>query len=194
MRDRLRRGACTLILTLGAALAATLGSGQAALPTPTATARLQPSPEMARLFRSFLGDWNVHESFEVSGDRRGSSRDGTATFRESGGFSLVEDYHSAGTAGELHFLALLWWEPGSRVYRVLTCANDDGCAMRGTARWEGVALVNTFEEKGKDRTIVYRDSFVEITPDSFTLVSEGVSGGKTVWRVTTRYTGRRPAR
>jgi len=190
MRDRLRRRPVTLVLTLGAALAAARGAAQ----TPTPAPRLQPSPEMARLFRSFLGDWNVHEDFEVSGDRRGSSRDGTATFRESGGFSLVEDYHSDGSAGELRFLALLWWEPGARVYRVLTCANDDGCAMRGTARWEGVALVNTFEEKGKDRTIVYRDSIADITPNSFTLISVGVSEGKTFWRVTTRYSRHGAAR
>lgn len=162
-------------------------------PTPT-PARLELSPEMARLFRAFVGDWNVHESFEVSASRRGATRDGTATFRESAGFSLVEDYRSDGSAGELRFLALLWWDRSAGVYRLMTCANSDGCAMRGTARWEGDTLVNSFHSREEGRTVDYRDSFIEIAPESFTLLSEGVSEGKTVWRVTTRYTRRDPAR
>jgi len=149
---------------------------------------------MARLYRVFFGEWNVHESFEVGGPRRGATRDGTAIFREGAGFSLVEDYRSEGTAGELRFLALLWWDRSAGSYQMMTCANSDGCAMRGTARWEGDALVNSWDEKEGDRTIALRDSFIDISPQSFTLVSEGVSEGKIVWRVTTRYTRRDRAR
>jgi hypothetical protein len=149
---------------------------------------------MTRLYRAFLGEWNVHESFEVGGSERGATRDGTATFREGAGFSLVEDYRSDGTAGELRFLALFWWDPGAGAYPLMTCANSRGCAMRGTARWEGDTLVNAWDVVEGGKKVSYRDSFIDISPRSFRLVSEGVSEGKTVWRVTTRYTRRDGAR
>jgi len=163
--------------------------GRASPPEP-----LRPSPAMARLYRAFLGEWDVHESFEVGGPRPGATRDGTATFREGAGFSLVEDYQSDGTAGELRFLALLWWDPAAGAYPLMTCANSRGCAMRGTARWEGDTLVNAWDVVEGGKTVSYRDSFIDISPGSFRLASEGVSGGKTVWRVTTQYTRRGGAR
>ena len=155
---------------------------------------LRPSPAMARLYRAFLGEWIVHESFEVGGSERGATRDGTATFREGAGFSLVEDYRSDGTAGELRFLALFWWDPGAGAYPLMTCANSRGCAMRGTARWEGDTLVNAWDVVEGGKKVSHRDSFIDISPGSFRLVSEGVSEGKTEWRVMTRYTRRDGAR
>jgi hypothetical protein len=107
------------------------------------------APEMERLLNAFVGKWTVKETFEVSASRRGKTREETATFRAGPGFSLTEDYQSNGSGGELHFLALLWWDPKSHVYPLLTCANNSGCELRGTARWEG----------------------------TFTLVSEGLDSG-----------------
>ena len=66
--------------------------------------------------------------------------------------------------------------------------------MRGTARWEGDTLVNAWDVVEGGKKVSYRDSFIDISPRSFRLVSEGVSEGKTVWRVTTRYTRRDGAR
>jgi hypothetical protein len=96
-------------------------------------ARIHPSPEMERLLNAFVGKWTVRETFEVSASKRGKTREGTATFRAGPGFSLIEDYQSNGSAGELHFLALLWWDPKSQVYPLLTCANNNGCELRGSA-------------------------------------------------------------
>jgi len=151
-------------------------------------ARFHPSPEMERLLNAFVGKWTVKETFEVSASKRGKTRKGTATFRAGPGFSLIEDYQSNGSAGQLHFLALLWWDPKSQVYPLLTCANNNGCELRGTARWEGKNLVNTWEEETEEKKISFRDSFVDISPSSFTLVSEGLDNGTAVWQVTTKYT------
>jgi hypothetical protein len=150
-------------------------------------ARFHPSPEMERLLNAFVGRWAVKETFEVSASKRGKIREGTATFRAGPGFSLIEDYQSKGSAGELHFLALLWWDPKAQVYLLLTCANNNGCELRGTARWEGTNLVNTWEEETGGKKISYKDSFMEISPSSFTLVSEGLDNGTAVWHVTTKY-------
>ena len=153
-----------------------------------AQAELRPSPEMQRLLKTFLGTWDVVETFEVSESRPGQSRKGTARFRAGPGFSLIEDYRSNGSAGELRFLAVLWWDAESHAYRLFTCANNEGCRVRGTARWEGNTLVNTWEEEDQGKRVAYRDSFMDLSLSSLTLLSEGRTSGTTVWHVTTKYT------
>jgi hypothetical protein len=149
---------------------------------------LQPSPEMQKLIDSFSGNWTVRETFEVSASRQGKTRQGTASFRAGPGFSLIEDYRSDGSAGSLRFLALLWWDQTAQVYRLLTCANNDGCSLRGTAIWEGNQLVNSWEQTVDGKTARFKDSFVDIQPSSFRLVSEGSTSERTIWRVITEYT------
>ena len=153
----------------------------------SASSDLRPAPEMQRLLDAFVGNWHVNESFEVSASRQGKTRQGTATFRAGPGYSLIEDYRSTGSAGTLSFLGLLWWDESAHIYRLLTCANNDGCQLRGTAKWEGKELVNSWEEKVDGKTARFKDSFVDISPSSFRLVSEGSAGGKTIWRVITIY-------
>jgi hypothetical protein len=152
-----------------------------------ASSELQPSPEMRRLLDTFTGDWTVKETFEVSASRQGKARQGTASFRAGPGFSLLEDYRSNGSAGNLRFLAVLWWDQTDQVYRLLTCANNDGCGLRGTAKWEGKALVNSWEEVVDGKTARFKDSFVDIQPSSFRLVSEGLSEDRVIWGVITEY-------
>jgi hypothetical protein len=149
--------------------------------------RLHPSAEVQRLLKAFAGDWSVSENFEVNESKRGGTRQGHATFTIGPGLSLVENYRSSGSAGDLRFLGILWWDPKLNAYPFFTCANNDGCEVRGTARWEGNNLVNTWEEEVDGKHVAFKDSFVDITPSSFTLVSEGVSGGNPIWRVVTKY-------
>ena len=143
---------------------------------------------MEKLLDAFRGDWAVSESFGISASQRGKARHGTASFRMGPGLSLIEDYKSSGSAGELQFLALLWWDQSAQVYRLLTCANNDGFGLRGTARWQGNTLVNSWQEEVNGKTSEFKDSFVDISPSGFRLVSEGTAAGKTIWRVITKYT------
>jgi hypothetical protein len=149
---------------------------------------LETSVEMQRLFKFFLGTWRVSETFEASSTRKGQRRKGIAKFRAGPGLSLIEDYRSNGSAGKLRFMGIFWWNPKLNAYQVLTCANNDGCRLRGTLRWEGGHLVNTWDEDVNGKKATFRDSFVDLLPSSFTLVSEGSAEGKTIWHVTTRYT------
>src|SRR5262250_2797906 len=87
-------------------------------PGPTPLPARPTPPEIARLLQAFAGDWTVHESFEISANRHGTSRNGVARFREGAGPSLIEDYASDGTAGELRFLGIFWWDPKARLYRL----------------------------------------------------------------------------
>jgi hypothetical protein len=176
-----------VMLVVLVALGGPGGSADDASRQEAAAARLEPSPEMARLLQAFTGDWSVSENFEISQSRRGGARQGVASLKAGPGFSLLEEYKSNGTAGELRFLGVFWWDPTSRVYRLLTCSNNDGCGLRGTGVWEGDRFVNTWEEKIQDKSVAFKDSFIDISPTSFTLVSEGVAEGTPLWRVTTRY-------
>ena len=148
---------------------------------------VRTSAEMQKLADAFDGVWNVTETFEVSASQQGKTRRGIASFRLGPGVSLIEDYQSNGSAGELKFFALLWWDQSVRVYRLLTCANNDGCRLRGTAKWEGQEFVNSWEENVDGETVNLKDSFVDISPSSFRLISEGTEDGKKVWRVITKY-------
>lgn len=175
-----------LVTLLGASCAPAQNADSTA--PKAASDKLRPSPEMQRLLDVFAGNWAVAEDFEVSASRQGQMRQGTASFRAGPGFSLIEDYRSSGSAGELNFLALLWWDQKAQVYRLLTCANNDGCVMRGTAKWESNELVNSWEESVDGRKAAFKDSFVDISRSSFRLISEGSADGKVIWRVITKYT------
>jgi hypothetical protein len=53
---------------------------------------------------------------------------------------------------------------------------------------KGMSLVNTWEEEIDGKKMSFKDSFVDISPSSFTVVSEGLGDGAAIWHVTTRYT------
>jgi hypothetical protein len=183
-----------VILMLLSSSAVLCGQSNKTSDTPEkihAAEQLEPSPEVKKLLQSFAGDWSVSENFEISATKQGRTRQGVCRIKAAPGFSMLEDCRTNGSAGELRFLAVLWWDPKADAYQFFTCANHDGCVVRGTARWQGDDLVNTWEEEDKGKKVAYRDSFVNITPSSFTLVSEGISDGTSVWRVTTKYVRQR---
>src|SRR5437764_11285857 len=67
--------------------------------------------EVQKLLRSFEGTWSVFESFQKSEFfPKAGARTGTAKITPGPGrLSLIEDYHSSGSAGNLDLLAVTWW-------------------------------------------------------------------------------------
>jgi len=153
------------------------------------------SPEIERLVKTFGGEWKVVENFE-RGDffPNGGARMGTARVSlGTGGTTLIEDFHSDGSAGRLDFLAVIWWDTDAKLYRFFTCANDikHACELRGTAHWEGETFVNDYEEVVAGKQTKFQDSFSQITPTSFTLIAAIVtSRGPMKPLITTRYSRR----
>jgi hypothetical protein len=177
--------AVVIVLLIGAAWGSTQKTdGSAHKPVSD---EFRPAAEMQKLFDAFLGCWHVTETFEISAELQGKARQGTACFRTGPGASLIEDYHSTGSAGNLNGLSLLWWDQSTQSYRLLICANNDGCQLRGTSKWEGNELINSWEEPFNGKTAVFRDSFVDISPSSFRVISEGTIDRKTIWRVITKH-------
>lgn len=158
---------------------------------PPNAAANSPRVEVQKLLRFFEGTWTVFENIQ-KGEffPKGGARTGTAKITPGPGrLSLVEDYHSNGSAGKLDLLAVIWWDSAAQIYRPLICANDgDGCVVRGTVHWQGNTLINDYDAVvgGKKRKM--RDSFTDITPTSFTLVAAVFTQGSE-WQpiITTRY-------
>ena len=150
------------------------------------------SPEIARLWNVFSGDWKTSESME-RGEffPNGGARSGDAHFGlGDGGRVLVEEGYSNGSAGELHFMIIIWWDKPSQVYRFFTCFNSDQipCRVRGTAHWEGDTFVNEYNHTENDKSLKWRDVFSKKTQDSFTLVAGTVGSDRKLTPViTTKY-------
>ena len=99
----------------------------------------------------------------------------------TGGTSLIEDYHSDGSAGKLDFLLVIWWNAPASTYQVFTCSNgsDNAGQLRGSAHWERATLVNDYVEKLNDKDQKCQDRFSDLTPAAFTLVAGIERNGKT---------------
>jgi len=156
------------------------------------SAKADSSPEIERLVKAFGGEWKVVEDFERNAFfPNGGARKGTARISlGTGGTTLIEDYHSDGSAGRLDFLAVIWWDKDAELYRFFTCANDvnHACELRGTAHWEGAAFVNDYEEMFAGKKTKFQDSFSRITPTSFTLTAAiAATRGPGKPLITTRY-------
>lgn len=178
VRARLRDSCRSRRLALAVSLVVGIGTVASAQQTSDQTAASAAHPEMHKLFRAFLGRWTVKETFERNEySPGGGERSGTARFTVgSGGTSLIEDYHSNGSAGRLDFLTVMWWDPGAHAYRTFTCANEpNACALRGSAAWSGNMLTSDYVQPINGMSTKVQDVFSEITPSSFKLVS-GIPG------------------
>lgn len=145
---------------------------------------VRPVPEMEKLFNSFAGDWDTSELrertqlFPDGGERKGKAHIRLA----SGGSTLVMEGHSDGSAGRLSYIIVIWWDQDTSVYRYFTCFKDTGssCEIRGTAHWDHDKFVNDYEEPIHGKKMQFRDTFQEITPNSYTLVFAWVKEDGTI--------------
>src|SRR6516225_7955412 len=138
------------------------------------------SPEMDRLAKALVGEWDTVETMEPSDSwPTGAFRKGSVKVRlVSGGYTLVYEVHSDGSAGKLDGFLTIWWDQGAKLYYVLACFNDPSspCRMRGTAHWEGEAFVNDYDLTEGGRKTPGRDTFT-FTPSSHKLVAGMATGG-----------------
>jgi hypothetical protein len=159
------------------------------------TSLANPSPEMGRLAKMFVGDWDTEENME-RGDYfpNGGGRHGITHWKlAAGDKALIGEGHSNGSAGELSYLIAIWWDKPASVYRFFTCFNESEtpCVVRGTAQWEGDTFINEYEESVKGEKKKFRDIFTQAGPNSRSLVAAiETSDGK--WRplITTKSTRR----
>jgi hypothetical protein len=153
------------------------GTALLSLPARAQSADAPASPEMARLASALAGDWSTEEIVQHGKPvPAGAGRRGTVHVRlAGGGTALVSEGHSAGAVGgELRWFITIWWEPGAKQYRFLTCfqtASDSGCELRGTGHWEKSVFVNDYEEVVQGKRIKAQDRWTDITRTSHTLTA-----------------------
>jgi hypothetical protein len=140
------------------------------------------SPEMQKLFNTFLGTWSITEKIEPSEMLpTGGTGQGEEVYKAGpGGVSLVEEIHLREGARESSGIGVGWWDEKAKGFRALWCdsENPNGCIMMAhLAKWEGddFVLGDEFERDGKK--FLFKEVFSEITPTSFTqTLSQGQAG------------------
>ena len=149
----------TLVLITLVLLGATAQKAHSTTPPSQSS----PVPEMKRLAKALVGDWNTTETMERGESfPNGGSRHGLAHVKLAAGeTTLIYEVHSDGSAGKLDGMLVIWWDKEASLYRVFVCFNNPGhpCEMRGTARWEGDSFVNDYEQTVKGKKTSWRDSF-----------------------------------
>jgi hypothetical protein len=91
----------------------------------------------------------------------------------TGGTTLVCEGTSDGSAGKLDHLIVIWWDNQTKNYGFFVCFKDwgQGCLIRGNAHWEDDVFVNDYTEEAQGEVVKMRDSFIDITPNSHTLIA-----------------------
>ena len=150
----------------------------------------QPSPEMQRLFNTFLGTWRITEKIEPSEAMpNGGAADGTEVYRAGpGGVSIIEEIHLKESTGEISGLGIGWWDEKAHGYKALWCdsQNLNGCIlMAHLAKWEGDQFIlrDEFEKNGKKFN--FKEVFSEIAPASFTQTLYQGEAGKELRKLAT---------
>ena len=158
----------------------------------------QMHDSMKTLIRAFDGSWVIHLSSDGSQrDAKVSAGSGEEIWRAGpGSNSLIEEYHSTGTEGEISGVGIFWREVGEKGFKVFWCDNTALVACRtlhNKADWKEGRLVLSDEryEKGKKR--IFQEIFAFDTPDSFVqTLAEGESGDSPPPFLTIRATRRKP--
>jgi hypothetical protein len=135
-----------------------------------------PAPEndsMRSLIKAFTGSWTLHLSSNGSeGGVSGDAGSGEENWRAGpGSNSLIEDYHSTGTEGEIGGHGIFWHEGSEKGFRVFWCDNTSPVACRtlsSKADWSEGRLVMSEERYEKGKKHIFQETFAFDTPDSFT--------------------------
>ena len=143
---------------------------------------------MERLIRMWAGHWGTVEIFEPSDDLpQGKQDKGAETMHPGpGGLSLIGDYESHGAPfGHL----VVTWISTEKVYKSYWHDLTQPGVSISSGRWEGNKLVFTSVEESTGKKLLARDTYSEITPNSFTDTLEtGPLAGPMKKILTVKYT------
>jgi hypothetical protein len=147
-----------------------------------------PAPEMKRLIKMWTGHWTTDENFAPSDQMpHGGQGKGMETMRPGpGSLSLIGDYQTHG-APFGHLVVI--WLPKEQAYKSYwTDSTQPGVSVQ-TGRWEGDRLVFTSVDESSGKKIESRDTYSDITPNSFTDQLDSGPEGEPLKRVlTVKYT------
>jgi len=120
----------------------------------------KPSPEMKKLARMISGRWQVEEKYEVSAmTPQGGEGKGTAVIhRGPGGLSLITNYNSTSSLGEVQGAGITTWSPEEKVHKQFWVDNGSPAGALWSGKWEGDSLVYTATQKMGDQMTYWRET------------------------------------
>ena len=138
-------------------------------PDPNAD-RPKPSPEIKKLMRAISGRWQVEEKYEVTAfTPQGGEGKGSATIhRGPGGLSLITNYVSNGSMGEVHGAGITTWSSDDKAYKQFWVDNGSPAGALWLGKWDGENLVFTGSDKAGDKTTFWRETY-SFGNDAFTI-------------------------
>src|SRR5579863_8465789 len=162
---------CAIVLALATLEAFAQAGSPRTVPKPSHPILTDDS--MKSVIKTFAGSWAIHLSSDgTHGEGNGSAGNGEEIWRAGpGSNSLIEEYHSTGTEGEIAGLGIFWREENGQGFKVFWCDNTAPVACRtlhNTADWKEGRLVLSEERYEKGKKHIFQEIFAFDTPDSFT--------------------------
>jgi hypothetical protein len=154
----------------------------------------KPSPEMQKLSKMVVGTWTTSEKMEPGPwAPTGGTGKGTAVFKNGpGALSLVQDYKSSSGMGSFVGHGVMWWDAQAGGYKGIWCDSMTpvGCSVnKGIAKWDGNNLVGSDESEMMGQKVATKNTWTDITPNSFTFtIDAGPPGGEMKRMMTIKYT------
>jgi hypothetical protein len=147
---------------------------------------------MKKLVDTFAGSWRVtirvekNDWFPTAGTANGHAE------MQAGpaGNSLTEHLRSHGPLGDFAGSGMYWYDPQGKSYKRVWCDSLDptGCGVAGAGNWEGGNFVFNSEMPMPQGTMRVRETFSNITHESFDFALEASTGdGPLVKMMTIRY-------
>jgi hypothetical protein len=171
-------------MILGLATLQAFAQGGTGKPVPKLSHPAVIDDSMKSLIKAFAGSWAIHLSSDASEPKaKVTVGSGQEIWRAGpGSNSLIEEYHSTGTEGDIAGLGIFWREENARGLRVFWCDNTAPVAcrsLRDKTDWKGGRLVLLEDGYEKGKRHVFRETFAFDTPDTFTqTLAEGESIGR----------------
>jgi Protein of unknown function (DUF1579) len=161
--------------------------------TAPAVPSAKQSAEMKKVIESLAGMWKTTTTVEPGGFMpQGGTATGRADIRSGpAGNALVERFRShEGPFGNFVGQGTIWWDPNASGYRALWCdtLSPSGCDLMGVGQWDGNNLVFKGESQMEGKKMHTRETYSDITPDSFTFTMEmAVEGSPMQKAMTIKY-------
>src|ERR1051326_6818123 len=164
--------------------------------TPASQSGAQPSPEMQSLITALSGRWSL--SVQSAGSATPSKGEET-WLPGPGGFTFIQEETLHIPGHDILLLGVLWCAGSTKSLHGMECNNGlpNVCDIKGsltdiTLQWDGTQLVLTEQENHNGKKSVWRETFSDITKNSFTQTGDSTDSNGHTARLLTIHATRIP--
>lgn len=163
---------------------------------PASQSGAQASHEMQSLITALSGRW----SLAVQAAGSATPTKGEETWRPGpGGLTFIEEETLHIPGHDILLLGVLWWDGNTKSLHGMECNNGLSyvCDVKGaltdiTLQWDGTQLVLIEQENHNGKKSVWRETFSDITKNSFTQTGDSTDANGHTTRLLTIHATRLP--